>query len=177
MLSSPDKYLPVLAPHTFVLMYQLLMESLSSAWPAPLRTYVPVFLNTYRIPLLMEWRDAVWDPSAQYNLSSTLNFTHVDKFLCAVSLAAWLANLLLFLVPTCLDAVLHPKYRNGLSPGKLEEEAMGLEALATARKRHQVAAEAVGSKRGARSVVGWAVRFLKFVSKDRGGAKRGTTSE
>lgn len=46
-----------------------------------------------------------------------MQFGAADKMLCVVSIILWGMNLFLFLVPKCFDAVLHPKYRPGLTSG------------------------------------------------------------
>ena len=46
-----------------------------------------------------------------------MQFGVADKVLCVMSIILWGLNLFLFLVPKCFDAVLHPKYRPGLTSG------------------------------------------------------------
>ena len=119
LLSGQNFYkrLFVMAPHLYLIMAQVLLESVGShlRWAVPVRLMTPVAFNAYRLLSLRDWFETVM--TVQSMTYETM-FYPIDKLLVTANIVMWTFNLVVVLFAGAVPAALHPKYLPERTPGK-----------------------------------------------------------
>ena len=104
------------APHLFLLCSQVVMEGVTAytgRFSIPIRAFVPVFYNSWRMPEVAEW--ARWEVMTTADeRGGSERMVYVGRGLALLNLGLWSFNLFGFLLPVYLPKALKRYYSTTL---------------------------------------------------------------